>query len=58
MNKTLTQEVFKDAPDWMCSAAVDENGYAFMNNYQKSDLYIGQITGIGAHLIPLDKTRY
>ena len=36
-------------------SAVDENGHAFMNNYPKSYLYIGQITGIGAHLVPLDK---
>ena len=55
MTKTLSQDDFKGAPDWMLSAAVDENGHAFMNNYPKSDLYIGQITGIGAHLIPLDK---
>ena len=51
MTKTLTQDVFKGAPDWVRSAVVDENGHAFMNNYPKSDLYIGQITGIGAHLI-------
>ena len=38
MTKTLTQDVFKDAPDWVRSAAVDENGHAFMNNYPKSDL--------------------
>ena len=26
MTKTLTQDVFKDAPDWVKSAAVDEDG--------------------------------
>ena len=31
MTKTLTQDVFKGAPDWVRSAAVDENGHAFMN---------------------------
>ena len=55
MTKTLTQDVFRDAPDWARSAAIDEDGHAFMNNYPKSNLYIGQLAGIGAHLIPLDK---
>ena len=32
MTKTLTQDVFKDAPDWVRSAAVDENGHAFIKN--------------------------
>ena len=27
--KQLTQDVFKDAPDWVRSAAVDEDGYAW-----------------------------
>ena len=31
MSKTLTQDVFKGEPDWMISAAVDENGHAFKN---------------------------
>ena len=26
MTKTLTQDVFKGAPDWVRSAAVDEDG--------------------------------
>ena len=29
MTKTLTQDVFKGAPDWVRSAAVDEDGYAW-----------------------------
>ena len=29
MTKTLTQDVFKGAPDWVKSAAVDEDGYAW-----------------------------
>ena len=29
MTKTLTQEDFKCAPDWVRSAAVDEDGYAW-----------------------------
>ena len=29
MTKTLTQDVFKGAPDWVNSAAVDEDGYAW-----------------------------
>ena len=29
MTKTLTQEDFKCAPDWVNSAAVDEDGRAF-----------------------------
>ena len=29
MTKTLTQEDFKCAPDWVNSAAVDEDGYAW-----------------------------
>ena len=28
MTKTLTQDVFKNAPDWVHSAAVDEDGSA------------------------------
>ena len=43
MTKTLLQDDFKGAPDWMLSAAVDENGHAFMNNYPKSDL-LGRVT--------------
>lgn len=27
MNKLLTQEAFKDAPEWVESMAVDEDGY-------------------------------
>lgn len=30
MTKTLTQDDFKDAPDWVKSAAVDENGYTII----------------------------
>ena len=29
MTKTLTQDVFKGAPEWVRSAAVDEDGYAW-----------------------------
>ena len=29
MTKTLTQDVFKDAPDWVMSAAVDDDGYVW-----------------------------
>ena len=33
MTKLLTQEIFKGAHGRVRSAAVDENGHAFMNNY-------------------------
>ena len=36
MTKTLTQDVFKGAPDWVRSAAVDEDGYAFMIDFLPS----------------------
>ena len=29
MTKTLTQDVFKGAPDWVRSAAVDDDGYVW-----------------------------
>ena len=29
MSKTLTQDVFKGAPDWVRSAAVDDDGYVW-----------------------------
>lgn len=40
MIKTLTQDVFKDAPDWVRSAAVDSDGYAWGYEHKASDLYV------------------
>lgn len=36
--KQLTQEVFKDAPDWFISAAIHESGYARLWSVPKSKL--------------------
>ena len=36
--KKLTQAVFKDAPDWAKSAAVDENGNGFYHNIEVAKL--------------------
>lgn len=36
--KKLTQAVFKDAPDWVKSAAVHESGYARMWSVPKANL--------------------
>lgn len=38
MTKTLTQDVFKDAPDWVRSAAVDEDGEAMFYEVAKQNL--------------------
>ena len=32
MTKTLTQDDFKGAPDWVMSAAVDDDGYEANQN--------------------------
>ncbi len=40
MTKTLTQDVFKGAPDWVRSAAVDEDGYAWGYACKASDLSV------------------
>jgi hypothetical protein len=36
MNKILTQEVFKDAPEWVKSASVDSDGEAWGHEVDKS----------------------
>ncbi len=36
MNKTLTQEVFKDAPEWVKSASVDSDGEAWGHEVDRS----------------------
>ena len=36
MNKPLTQEVFKDAPEWVKSASVDSDGEAWGHEVDKS----------------------
>ena len=38
MTKTLTQDVFKDAPDWVKSAAVDQDGDAWGYECTTKDL--------------------
>lgn len=40
MTKTLTQEVFKGAPEWVRSAAVDRNGRAWGYVVRKSQLEV------------------
>lgn len=40
--KKLTQDVFKDAPEWVRSAAVDKNGDAYWYSTDKSMLYAGR----------------
>lgn len=39
MTKTLTQDVFKGAPEWVRSAAVDKDGDAYWYSMEKSMLY-------------------
>lgn len=36
--KQLTQAIFKDAPDWVKSAAVDADGSGYFNNVSVSQL--------------------
>ena len=36
--RKLTQAIFKDAPDWVKSAAVDADGSAYFNNVSVSQL--------------------
>ena len=38
MTKTLTQEVFKDAPEWVKSVAVDSDGEAWGREVNKDML--------------------
>ena len=38
MNKPLTQEVFKDVPEWVKSVAVDSDGEAWGHEVDKSML--------------------
>lgn len=38
--KQLTQAIFKNAPDWVKSAAVDENGMTYWYGCPSSDLFI------------------
>ena len=40
--KKLTQEVFKGAPDWVKSAAVDSGGAAWGYSDPKSKLMVGK----------------
>ena len=40
MTKQLTQDVFKDAPDWVRSAAVDDDGQAWGYACKKADLQL------------------
>lgn len=46
MSKTLTQEVFKDVPEWVKSVAVDSDGEAWGHEVNKDMLvplpYIGK----------------
>lgn len=38
MTKTLTQDVFKDAPEWVRSAAIDSDGEAYFYEVSKENL--------------------
>lgn len=38
--KKLTQAIFKDAPDWVQSAAVDSDGEAYWYSIKKSALIL------------------
>ena len=40
MTKTLTQDDFKGAPDWVKSAAVDDDGHAWGYACKASDLSV------------------
>lgn len=46
MTKTLTQDDFKGAPDWVKSAAVDENGTAWRYGVPKCNLIANADTGL------------
>ena len=46
MTKTLTQADFKGAPDWVRSAAVDNDGYAWGFDVLKNGIYPCKATGI------------
>lgn len=46
----LTQAVFKGAPDWVHSAAVDEDGTVYLYESLSKDLGLGDKDGIFGHL--------
>lgn len=48
--KQLTQEVFKDTPDWVRSAAVDNDGSAYRYECKKSGLSLFSCVFEVAHL--------
>ena len=45
MNKSLTQEVFKYAPEWVKSASVDIEGDLHFHGCKADDLIISHICG-------------
>ena len=48
--KTLTQDVFKGAPEWVKSAAVNESGIAYGHEKTKSNLRVLFIGSGGVHI--------
>ena len=48
--KKLTQAVFNDAPDWVNSAAVDEDGTAYLYESLSKDLGLGDKSGVFGHI--------
>ena len=50
MTKTLTQDAFKGAPDWVKSAAVNESGIAYGLEKTKSNLRVLFIGSGGVHI--------
>ena len=50
VTKTLTQDVFKGAPEWVKSAAVNESGIAYGHEKTKSNLRVLFIGSGGVHI--------
>lgn len=48
--KKLTQAVFNGAPDWVNSAAVDEDGTAYLYEGLSKDLGLTDKDGVFGHL--------
>ena len=45
MTKTLTQGVFKDAPEWVKSASIDIEGDLYFHGCKADDLTVSPICG-------------
>ena len=58
MTKTLTQDIFKGAPDWVRSAAVDENGVANYFSVASEHLLAGQTAKGGMWLFISNKLEH